>query len=180
MCQPTIEGEEQTEAKPFVLAFDQPVDLREIPGSWCAANRLGKVTCWDGCSGRGPSWPKDPTFRELSGFSEVVQLVSDEHSAPWTANRNDTNLCGLARSGGVICARVQASSEEACLYVQPVQPMPSLRDAVQLAGSNGRVCARRASGHIACWGQRETPLGDGKALFHPQPIQIEIAPSELR
>ncbi|MBN1609047.1 MAG: hypothetical protein JW940_20635 [Polyangiaceae bacterium] len=154
----------------FSLPFERATELLQAQGTWCARNEQGRVQCW-ACAGLGgEGQPAKPVMARLRGMDDVVGLAE-----------GDEGICALTGGRKVSCVRVEApsrySDDECRQLVGPAVSVASLDDAVQLEGAGGRVCARRASGHVVCWGRREhAPLGDGRSLFHAEPVELDVAP----
>ena len=55
--------------------------------------------------------------------------------------------------------------------IAPVE-VDGLTDAVDLAGGESHACARRASGHVACWGSWEQ-LGAGLHAEQTTPVEVK-------
>jgi hypothetical protein len=160
----------QAAAGPFVLPFERATELLQAQGTWCARDEQGRVQCW-ACAGLGGGGrPASPVIVRLPGLDGVVHLAE-----------GDEGFCALTRGRRVSCVQAPAPSRtswDACRELAgPAVPVASLNDAVELRGGGGRVCARRASGHVVCWGRREhAPLGDGRSLWHTTPLELDIAP----
>ena len=106
----------------------------------CAARDDGRVLCW-GLGGGGPG-NDSPTL--VRGLDRVVELAAGE----------DTT-CARRESGEVWCwgsAPVPAPARgDPVTRLRLGRALPGIDDAVQIAVGADNVCARRATGKIACF-----------------------------
>ena len=142
------------------------VELAAGGAHTCARLEPGGLACWgDGRSGQlGEAWrPGSPPRSVHTDFVEVV--AGERHT------------CARLRNGHVTCWGANGDERVLGTGSAPspanVPPVPGLRDIVQLAVGWHHVCARDASGQVACWGQNSAgELGDGSTVARDEPVQV--------
>jgi hypothetical protein len=124
---------------------DVQLPVHQLTERMCVVRAAGAVECRDG--GAGPLHP-------IAGVTDAIALT--------TGPRFDTTtICALRKSGGVICwDRDDAAA-----------PIPTITDAVELAGGEWNACVRRKSGQVTCWGAADY-LGRGKHASPDAPVTI--------
>ena len=106
---------------------------------------------------------------EASTIMEAVEVV---------ALSNTT--CARVASGAVFCWGAGGRGELGNGVLTPSVNVPvrvtGLDDAIDLAAGEGHVCAQRASGAIACWGDNTFgQLGDGSRVARDAPRAVSVA-----
>ncbi len=138
-------------------------------GHACAVHASGAVSCWgtntDGRLGNG-------TTTSSFGPVDVVDLVDAVEVAA-----GSVFTCARTRSGHVMCwghngrGWLGIGSISIDHRETPVEAL-NLEDAVQLVAGGLHLCARRASGSVACWGrndERQTGI-DEDAVYQPTDV----------
>jgi alpha-tubulin suppressor-like RCC1 family protein len=127
----------------------------------CAVKAGGDVVCWgsnsDGQLGSGQRHVAhdDDAFFVVPKLHDIVEIASRaEHTC---ARRSDGRvLCWGKNESGQVSQVIAAPGIEA----DGPSPVNGVDDAVELATAHTQSCARRANGHVVCWGE-----------WYPQPAQ---------
>lgn len=127
----------------------------------CAVRATGQVVCWgDRGNGRlgdgGSVAGNEVTPVTVSGIDDAVQVSS-----------GSAHTCAVRASGQVMCwgdrgnGRIGNGGSVAGDELSPVA-VTGIDDAVQVSAGFAHTCVSRASGGVACWGDRgHGRLGDG-------------------
>jgi len=155
----------------------------------CAVHATGKVSCWgsdilgnlgdglgshdtscmDGCS-RVPV--------AVAGLNDAVQVTAGMYGTACALRRGGSVVCwgnndyGQLGDGGMKHATCRQYGHDHDCSRTPVAVL-QLTDAVELHMGGPQVCARRANGHVVCWGDNGAgQLGDTTTVSHPSPTEV--------
>ncbi|MBL8678381.1 MAG: hypothetical protein JNK05_04415 [Myxococcales bacterium] len=133
-----------------VAGLTDAVSIAAGSGSTCAVRATGQVVCWGrnnvGQIGDGTSGISRRVPTPVVGITDAVEVGV----GGWFA-------CARRATGAVNCWGMATFGALGHGTDNPDQPTPvavrGLVDAVQIAVAARSVCARRATGGIACWGR---------------------------
>ncbi|HJL15918.1 MAG TPA: AgmX/PglI C-terminal domain-containing protein [Sandaracinaceae bacterium LLY-WYZ-13_1] len=155
----------------------------------CALRATGALSCW-GKSGDGQLGAEDmddtrhagdriPALASLS--AEPPPIPTFEAQGPTQTNPRlsvgQSFACGVRQDGHVLCWGSNHSGQlgngtTISAHEQAVEVI-GLGDAVQVEAYQGRACARRANGQVACWGSLGRWNGSDSTVHSSRPLPLE-------
>lgn len=165
------------------IAVPTPEPALEVSSGFqhtCARLASGSVICWGEAAVHLSSRPDEiaPPFvqTEVPGLPPSTQLTS-----------GDFESCAVTETGAVYCWGFELIDDldpETRGRVVPrhAEPIAGLDDALAVSAGHEFVCALRATGRVACWGENDRgQLGDGGADHTPGALvePIGLPPSIL-
>jgi alpha-tubulin suppressor-like RCC1 family protein len=177
---------------PLLGQLDIDTGLRHSCALGTKSDRSGQVVyCWgDNRSGQlginesrvDRSAPRRGV-RQKSDLSEITDFVEGSLAA----GQNST--CAIRQGGSVYCwgdgTQGHFGSEELAEIQYAAVEFPGLRDAQRVWHTLFHVCAERASGRIACWGENGQFAFDDESTVHFNPVLLhdvvdpnDVAPGE--
>lgn len=138
----------------------------------CRIRSARQVQCWGGSRGAVPGGdPGALTGRAELSFDRDVLAVTAGTGTSCALLADRSVRCWGSNYGGLLG---NGSTDPVTSVVTPTRVV-DLDDAVELDGSGTLVCARRAQGGVACWGDAagNTGNGDGTPFPFPRPVLID-------
>jgi alpha-tubulin suppressor-like RCC1 family protein len=129
----------------------------------CVRHPQGEVSCWGEHSGResGPA----KVVRPMPGLRAVEIAAGNTFAC---ARRDDGHV--VCWGGGEDTRRL--FGEEGYGPVGEPREVPNLATAVEVTAGGRHACARRADGHVLCWGENTYgQLGTGHGRYDALPVQ---------